>query len=66
MNFVPSRSLITTATVFCLLLIADSIRWADPEARPLAGAALNIAVFVHALATTFLVSELRKIRREPA
>ena len=52
--------------MFCLLLLADSIRWADPQSAPLQGAALNIAVFLHALATTFLIVELRKVRRETA
>lgn len=66
MSFIPSTSLRVGATAFCLLLLADAIRWADPQAAPLVGASLNIGVFLHALATTFLVAELRKVRREPA
>lgn len=66
MTFVPSRTLLGAATAFCLLLLADAIRWTDPEAAPLVGASLNIGIFLHALATTFLIMELRKVRRETA
>ena len=66
MSFIPSKALLVAATAFCLLLLADAIRWTDPAAAPLVGAALNIAVFLHALATTFLIVELRKVRRETA
>ena len=66
MNFSPSKNLLAAATGFCLLLLADAIRWAHPTSEALHGSGLNLAVFLHALVTTFLVLELRKSRPERA
>ena len=66
MQFIPTKNLLGAATAFCLLLLADAIRWAHPHSEPMTGMALNVAVFLHALVVTFLVLELRKSRLERA
>ena len=66
MNIVPTKHLLAAATGFCLLLLADAIRWAHPASGPLHGGALDFAVFIHALVATFLVLELRKSQGERA
>ncbi len=59
MKFEPSQNLQIAATVFCLLLLADAIRWAHPASEALHGLALYAAVFLHALLATYTVLELR-------
>jgi hypothetical protein len=66
MMFVPSKNLLAAATGFCLLLLADAVRWAHPHSAPMHGAALDFAVFLHGLVATFVVLELRKSRAERA
>ncbi|HYD45834.1 MAG TPA: hypothetical protein VEA79_11285 [Phenylobacterium sp.] len=59
MKFEPTKNLQASVTAFCLLLLADAIRWAHPHAEALSGLSLYIGIFLHALIATYTVLELR-------
>jgi hypothetical protein len=66
MKFEPTKNLLAAATAFCLLLLADAIRWAHPSADALHGVSLYAGVFLHALIATYTVLELRQTKLERA
>jgi hypothetical protein len=66
MKFEPTNNLLAAATAFCLLLLADAIRWAHPSAEALHGLSLYVGVFLHALLATYTVLEVRQSTLERA
>jgi hypothetical protein len=66
MKFEPTKNLQAASTAFCLLLLADAIRWAHPSAEALHGVSLYLGVFLHALIATYTVLELRQSTAERA